>query len=184
MVIEKRLYSAEMFDNYAQRPENTGRRLELVGGEIIEVVSNNYASMIAAAILLEIGLHVKRGRLGYVTGADGGYIVAGERYIPDVGFISRQRQPEPCHDTWNPQAPDLAVEVLSPTDEERTLRIKVSNYLAAGTVVWVVDPNARTIEIHTPGQPVQVLIESDTLTAEGLFPGFALKLAEVFEQAA
>ncbi len=77
--------------------------------------------------------HIK----GHITGADGGYIVKGERYIPDIGFISVERQPESSHDTYNPVHPDLAVEVVSPTDGERNLAIKIANYVAAGTVVWL-----------------------------------------------
>jgi hypothetical protein len=51
--------------------------------------------------------------------------VAGERYLPDVAFISKARQPEPSHDTYNPNAPDLAVDVVSPTGQPRDIRIKV-----------------------------------------------------------
>ncbi|MEJ5197516.1 MAG: SdrD B-like domain-containing protein, partial [Anaerolineae bacterium] len=49
-----------------------------------------------------------------VTGADGGYRVGDERYIPDVAFVSQSRQPAPSRDAYNAIAPDLAVEVLSP----------------------------------------------------------------------
>ncbi|MGQ9889985.1 MAG: Uma2 family endonuclease [Aggregatilineales bacterium] len=85
-----------------------------------------------------------------MTGADGGYVVGGERYIPDVAFISFTRQPEPSHAAYNPQPPDLAVEVLSPPDKAAVLRIKIVNYLRAGTAVWLVDPAQKTVEIYTP----------------------------------
>jgi Uma2 family endonuclease len=70
--------------------------------------------------------------------------------------------------------------VLSPTDKPRDVRRKISNYLATGTIVWLVDPDMETIEIHAPGQPVQVLKIGDTLTGGTLLPGFSLALSEVF----
>ncbi|MBZ0294623.1 MAG: Uma2 family endonuclease [Anaerolineae bacterium] len=182
MAVQKRLYTAQAFEQFIQQPENQDRHLELVGGEIVEVVSNNYASMIAAYLAAYLVTFTEEYALGRVTGADGGYSVAGERYIPDVGFISRQRQPEPCRESWNSLAPDLAVEVISPTDDERVLRIKVTNYLAAGTVVWVVDPEAQAIDIHAPGQPVQVLTTDDTLDGGLLLPGFKLSVRQIFDR--
>src|SRR5258708_37768577 len=101
--------SVEEFEKIALLSENENRHLEFIGGEVVEVVSNNFASQIAALILGEIHFFNKDTNLGYVTGADGGYTVSGERYMPDVGFISKARQPKRSHDTWNPLAPDLVV---------------------------------------------------------------------------
>lgn len=182
VAVQKRLYTAEAFEQIIQQPANQNRRLELVGGEIVEVVSNNYASMIAVWLAAKLIAFTEAQSLGRVTGADGGYQVAGERYIPDVGFITYPRQPEPCREAWNPLAPDLAVEVISLTDDERVLRIKVTNYLAAGTVVWVIDPEAQAIDIHTPGQPVQVLTADDTLNGGAILPGFTLAVRQIFER--
>src|SRR5271157_2332359 len=100
--------SVEAFEQLAALPENAHKRLEFIGGEIVEVVSNNFASQIGARVLMKVGLHVEALDLGYVTGADGGYKVSGEDYIPDVGFISKAKQPKRSHDTWNLQPPDLA----------------------------------------------------------------------------
>lgn len=109
------------FERFITQPENSDMAYEFIGGEIVTVVSNNYCSQIAMLIGAFITLFVKRNQLGQVTGADGGYIVNGERYIPDVGYISKQRQPTPNHDSYNPQAPDLAVAVISPTDSPQNI---------------------------------------------------------------
>src|SRR3954466_10074227 len=93
MVTQTRI-SVDEFDRIAALPENADKRLEFIGGEIIELVSDTYASELGIAMATEIRAYVKRNNLGRVTGADGGYIVYGERYIPDVGFISLARQPE------------------------------------------------------------------------------------------
>ncbi|MBN1200618.1 MAG: Uma2 family endonuclease [Anaerolineae bacterium] len=182
MVVATKRYTVEEFDQMVPLPENADRRLEYVGGEVVEVVSNNYASMIAALILAQIVVHVQRHELGYVTGADGGYQVSGERYIPDAAFISKARQPDPSHDAYNPNAPDLAVEVLSPSDDLNLLRVKVANYLAAGTVVWVVRPEPQNIEVYVPGQPVQRLGSDATLGGGEVLPGFEVAVSAVFPE--
>ncbi len=74
--------------------EDFDRLLEYVGGRVVEVVLNNLSSKIAGVILGELYSFLKGKALGYLTGADGGYRVGGERYIPDVAFISKARQPE------------------------------------------------------------------------------------------
>src|SRR5262245_61677573 len=121
--------SVEEFERIAALPRNAHKRLEFIGGEIVEVVSSSDASEIAAQILIEIGNHVKAHDLGRVTGADGGYKVSGEDYIPDAAFISSARQPKRPHVAWNPLAPDLAVEVVSPTDKTKEIAVKVANYI-------------------------------------------------------
>lgn len=181
MTLREQAYTVEQFEQYALLPENQERRLEYLGGQIIEVVSNNYSSKIAANILAEIRMFIKSKGLGDVTGADGGYAVFGERYIPDVAFISRRRQPHPSHATWNPLAPDLAVEVLSPTDNDEDVAVKIANYLAAGTTVWRVNPLEQRVAIFTPQQPVQHLSAADTLHGGGFLPGFAAPLRDIFE---
>lgn len=182
MGVSVRRYTVEEFEAFVLQPENADRRFEFVGGEIVEVVSNSYASETAANILAEIRMFIKGKNLGRITGADGGYVVAGERYIPDVAFISLARQSEPSREAYNAIAPDLAVEVISPSDALHTLRIKISNYLAAGTVVWVVDPEKQVVEVHAPGQPVQVLDADGTLDGGAVLPGFTLKVSEIFPE--
>lgn len=179
--IKQRITRAE-FEAFIAQPENADSTFELVAGEVFEVVSNNYSSMIAARILTFIGMYLLQQNIGYVTGSDGGYIVQGESYIPDVGFISKTRQPEPNHDAYNPQAPDLAVEVMSPTDSEKKLLLKVSNYLAAGTVVWVVYPEECEVHIHRPEKGANTLDMNGTISGEPVLPGFTLAVKDIFPE--
>lgn len=108
-------------------------------------------------------------------------MVSGERYAPDVAFISKSRQPELVKEGYNPSPPELAVEGLSPTDSESALRIKVVNYLAAGTLVWVVKPETQTVEVYTPGQPVRVLGIENTLDGGEVLRNFKLPMQTIFE---
>ena len=172
--------SVEEFDKVALLPQNADKRLEYIGGEIVEMVSNNFASKIAARILVKIGSYVEAHDLGHVTTADGGYKVAGERYMPDVGFISKARQPKSSHDTWNPLAPDLAVEVVSPTDRSREITIKVANYLSAGTLLWYFYPDEQEVNVYAPGKPVKTLGINDTLDGGQVLPDFKVALKDIF----
>ncbi|WP_119071434.1 Uma2 family endonuclease [Aggregatilinea lenta] len=172
----------EEYLRFIALPENDGRRFEYVEGEITEVVSNNYCSLIAARILGRVIAYVEDRDLGYIMGADGGFQVGEDRYIPDVSFISKKRQLTPPHDTFNPNPPDLAVEVLSPTDRPRIVRTKIHNYTAAGTVVWVVDPEAKMVEVYTSGQPAKTLHLNDTLDGGAVLPGFTLAMRDIFAE--
>ncbi len=182
MVIRSKL-TVEEFDRWIALPENAGRSFEFIGGEIIEVVSNNYSSIVAGIFLAYINLVVLRGNLGWVTGADGGYWVSGEKYIPDVGFISRARQPEPCEEAWNPAAPDLAVEVLSPGNTHDEMRFKLVNYLRAGTTVWVANPEEQSVEVFSPQHAPLKLSVDDTLTGGAVLPGFSVPVRACFPKA-
>ena len=179
MVARERL-TAQEFDHIASLPQNREKRLEFIGGEIVEVVSNSYSSEVGMTLGTHMGMFLLKNRIGRITGADGGYIVAGERYIPDVAFISFARQPEPSHEAYNPNAPDLAVEVLSPTDDPANVRIKIVNYLRAGTTVWVVDAIKKQIEVYVPDQAPITLTVEDTLDGGAVLPGFKLAVKEIF----
>ncbi len=179
MAVHTRVSVSE-FERIAALAENKDRRLEYIGGEIVEGVSNSDASEVTFRIGTELGVFNKQRQLGRFTSADGGYVVAGERYMPDIGFVSMARQPQRPHVAWNPIAPDLAVEVVSPTDNLKKLTNKVLNYVTSGTLVWVVYPDEQQVKVYTPGQPVQTLGINDVLDGGTVLPGFELALKEIF----
>jgi Uma2 family endonuclease len=77
--------------------------------------------------------------------------------------------------------PDLVVEVNSKNDTGPEVARKVADYLAAGVrLVWVADPDTRTVTAHRPGRAAETLAEDATLACEDIIPGFALPVAEVF----
>lgn len=163
--------------------QDSDRTFEYIDGEIVEVPSNPYVSKIAAKILTFIGMYLIKNDIGHVTGADGGYIISGERYAPDVAFISYVRQPELATTGYNPNPPELAVEVISDpsnAEEQRRLRLKLSSYLAAGVVVWVVNAEDRRIEVHRAGRISQEFDETGTLSGEDFLPGFELPVKAIF----
>lgn len=183
MVVQEKLLTVQEFDEFVMRPENADRLFEYIGGKIVEVVSNPYSSKIASRINGYIFVYLSKHDIGHLTGADGGYMVSGERYIPDVAFISYARQPElSTVEGYVPNAPDLAVEVLSRGNTDEELTIKVANYLAAGTVVWMVKPVEKRVVVFAPGSPARTLGINDTLDGGAVLPGFTLAVKAIFPE--
>jgi len=185
MVLNITQMTVEQFDEWVMLPENIGTNYEYIGGETYDVTSNNYASETAMLIGIYLGMYVVPRRLGRITGSDGGYRVAGERYIPDVAYISYAKQPTPSEEGYNPNPPDLAVEVVSDpssSKERKQLSIKIANYLLEGVNVWVMNPDDHSVEIYTPNKPVQVIPATGTLTGGDLLPEFSVLVKDLFPQ--
>ena len=183
MSIPERTYTVAEFDEFVQLPENDDKLFEYIGGEIFEVPSNPFVSKIAGLILTYINLYLFKNDIGHATGEAGGYEISGERYAPDVAFISYDKQPELAKDGYNPNPPDLAVEVISSDSkaENEQMTIKLSNYLAAGVVVWIVRPEKKMVEVHQLGKPVRIVQEKDTLDGGNVLPGLTIKLSDIFK---
>lgn len=183
MVIQTRLMTVEEFEVFVDLPQNDDKLLEYIGGEIVAKLPNVYVSEIAQYIAFFLRLFLREHKLeGHITGEAGGYKVAGERYAPDVGYVSYDRQKELSKSGYNPIPPDLAVEVVSAdrNQELDKLRIKITNYLSVGTVVWVVKPDDNQIEVHESGKAVIIYRHADTLEASSILPDFKLKLSDIF----
>ncbi len=100
---------------------------------------------------------------------------------PDAAFVSFERMPD-VPVGFAPVAPELAVEVLSPDDTVRELDERMDDYSAAGTrAVWVIDPDRRTVAIHSSTGPTRRLREHDTLDGADVLPGFAMPVRALFE---
>ena len=173
-------------EEFVQLPDD-GHRYELVRGRLIEMPPSAYgSSMVGSLILAAILAFVRPRGLGIVGGEGGGVVLArGPDTVraPDVSFIRRERVDDPHRLLTQafPGAPDLAVEVLSPTDRPGDVADKITEYLAAGTrLVWVVDAEARAVAVfHADALPA-FLFEDGVLDGEDVIPGFALPLAGIW----
>ncbi|MCZ2099332.1 MAG: Uma2 family endonuclease [Anaerolineae bacterium] len=181
MSVRSQRMTVDEFDQFVMLPENADRLLEYIGGEVIEVVSNQRASALASRFIGFIQLYLMQNRIGFVTGADGGYMIAGERYIPDVAFVSKTRQTEPSEQAYSAIPPDLVIEVLSPSNTPHEMRVKVVNYLSVGVTVWVADPDRKLVEVYTPGQPVKKVGIGGLLDGGDILPGFAIAVKDIFD---
>jgi Uma2 family endonuclease len=174
--------SPEAFHEFLCQPENAGRHFELINGKIIEkMVAHPYPARVTMRIGGVLEGWLIRHDIGFLTSAEGGYIVGESRCIPDIGFISYARLGELTDvDGYIPVAPDLVVEVISPTDSARRVYDKIVNYLAAGTMVWAVYPDEREISVYMPGKPVRTLTIDDTLDGGAVLPGFSVAIKDLF----
>jgi Uma2 family endonuclease len=182
MVIQTRDYTVEKFDDFVELPDNKDKLFEFIGGEIVEVPSNPYSSYISGWIQTFINMYLLDHPIGFTTGEQGGYMVSGERYAPDVAYISRAKQKSLVREGYNPNPPDLAVEVVSPTDTDRRLSLKIANYLAAETVVWVIYPEAYEVEVYKPSQPVQIFGIEDVLHGGDILPGLEITVRSILHR--
>jgi len=184
MLIEKQTYTMAEFEAIDRLPQNADKILELIDGEIVEkMASNPYSSLLASKINFYFMAHVMEHDLGYVTGEAGGYHISDKNmFAPDVAFISKERQPELPREGFNPIAPDLAVEVVSPTDSYKDVAKKVRTYLQNGTrMVWVFEPETETVTVHTPDGQYTLDIDG-TLDGGDVLPGFKLPLKKIFSK--
>jgi Uma2 family endonuclease len=131
--------------------------------------------------------HVERHGGGYVVVGDVGFVLSvpgdPERVRgPDVAFVSGERLPDGVLPEGFIQGPpDLAVEVLSPSDGPLDIHEKVRDYLDAGArLVWFLAPNARTATVYRPDGSARLLRAGEALDGEDVLPGFRLPLDEVF----
>ena len=162
------------------------RRRELVKGEVREMAPSGFdhgATVDNFQVL--VSSHVRANRLGVVVGVETGFRLARSpdtvRGV-DVGFVKAARIPKAGRPTayWE-GAPDLAVEVLSPTDTVQAIEEKVDDYLTAGCpMVLVINPRRRTLTVHRPGRNPAVLREGDSFAADEVVPGFSCPVAAIF----
>ena len=177
--VEERLYTPEDLLNL---PDMNG--FELVDGQLVEKGMGSESAWIANRLAARITLFVEELGLGWATGSEGSYqcFPAFPRRVrkPDASFVRLDRLPNGFPPGHTSVAPDLAVEVVSPNDRFSEVRGKVEEYLAAGVpLVWVIDPESRTADVHRPGLSAQRLREDDVLDGEDVLPGFRCRLGDV-----
>jgi Uma2 family endonuclease len=168
-------------------PTEDGWRYELVEGVLVRVAgSGELATTIAATILIALGAYVRPRRLGVVTGADGVYTFpnAETGLLPDVGFYVAARRAQVVDRTKPiPFAPDLAVEVVSPSQDADDMAAKARRYLRGGAqLVWVVWAEQQQIDVWRAeaAVPTTMLRFDEILSGDVVVPGFTISLGEVF----
>ena len=154
---------------------------EYVNGELIPKMptSLNHGK-INTSLILSLGSHVRENQLGDIYSSDTGFRIGERMLIPDIAFVSTARIPDDM-DKASPIPPDLAVEVVSPTDVLNRIVEKAFAYLEAGThLVWVVEPKSKTVMVYRSETDIKLLTRNDTLTGEDVVEGFSCPVAELF----
>jgi Uma2 family endonuclease len=160
-------------------------RCELIRGDLVMMspagAQHGAVALKMGSILLGfVNLH----GLGAVVGAESGFQIARNPdtvRAPDVAFIRAGRVVGGLPQGFFPGPPDLAVEVLSPSDRASEVIAKVEDWLGAGCrAVWVVNPQTRTVTAYEGGGNAAVLAATDALDGGELLPGFRVPVAEIF----
>ena len=159
---------------------------ELVRGELRHISpAGSKHGWVISRITRSITDHVERERLGYVFGAETGFVIETNPdsvRAPDVAFVRKERVVGELPDQFFPGAPDIAVEVLSPSDSASAVQEKSEDWLNAGChEVWLVDPRRETASKCTLSETGMVTQSVSSLTSQ-LLPEFELPVASIFEQ--
>jgi Uma2 family endonuclease len=160
-------------------------RWELINGEIVPVNPTSYrAARVTARILRLLDAYAETHELGDVVGPDAGFVIFPDEntlVAPDVSFVSINRVPPAVdQEHFARLAPDLVVEVMSPTDRMTDALRKISLYLEAGvSLVWLVEPSPRTISVFERDRPAVRLAGDQVVNAEALLPGFSMTVDDL-----
>jgi Uma2 family endonuclease len=178
--VAQHLLTAEEF---AQLPGS--EHWELVRGEVRKTMPpGGRHGEIASALATLLRIWTKQGVGGYVA-VEAGYILGHDPDIvrgPDVSYIRAERiPPDGVPEAFWTIAPDLAVEVISPSETADEIREKVRDFLGAGTpLVWVVYPRTREVVVHTGDGLARTYGEDDVIEYPDVLPGFSCKVSELF----
>lgn len=163
------------------------RLCELIEGIVLEKAMGTRESWIAVQLITLLNLFVKQHNMGEVLGADGMLRLQKNVFIPDVSYLSKERLPGGKL-PWDPGiaklVPDLAVEVISPSNTTRELETKRNAYFAAGVrQMWTIDPNTETVTVWTSATESATYAKGQSFEAVPVLPGFQLQVADVFPKA-
>lgn len=166
-----------------RRVPRDGQTYELVDGAIIVTPAGMRHSSVAARTTVVLGTFVLSHQSGelYTEGV-GIQLPTGNVRSPDVSFVRTEKLPggrSPVD--YGRLIPDLVVEVLSPNDSQSDIATKVAEYLECGVpVVWVVDPDRRTVVVHGPERSPTEHGADQVLMARPVLPGFSCRVSDLF----
>jgi Uma2 family endonuclease len=170
-------------DDLERMPQDDAVRLELDHGELITMPpAGGERGEVGVQIAALVTLHVKAHKLGRTYNSETGFRLTNDTVrAPDLSFIQSDRVPTGRTLGFVPLAPDLAVEVFSPSDSPAQLMRKIKQYLAAGThTVWVVYPEQKQLHVIEASGADRILNTADTLDCSELLPGFSVSVETLF----
>jgi Uma2 family endonuclease len=136
-------------------------------------------------IAIQLGVWSRGDRRGLTFDSSTGFVLPnGARRSPDAAWVLKQRIPEDAESAtgfWR-ICPDFVIELRSKSDRLRVLRDKMGEWLANGAQLgWLIDPDAKTVEVFRPGRDPEVLSDAAQVVGEGPVEGFVLELATVWD---
>lgn len=171
-------------DVLAVRSSPERRLCELVDGVLVEKAMGVRQSLLASEIIQILGPFVRAAASGVVLGADGMVRTFPDQVrIPDVCFISWDRYSGTLvpDEGVSSSVPNLAVEVLSPSNTKGEMDRKLRDYFLAGVeLVWVIEPKAQTAKSYTSPEDFLHISKTGSLDGGSVLPGFRLPLKQLF----
>ena len=168
------------------RLDSQGIRGELIRGVFHEIMSSGLEhGEIAAKLTILLGIFIMPRRLGRLATSDVGVWLERDPDTvrePGIAYFSAARLPPDVRITGYAEVPpDLVVEIVSPSDTRREVREKARMWLSYGVaLVWVVQPDTRTVDVYEPDQAAVTLTDQDTLDASVVLPGFTCPISDIF----
>ncbi len=162
--------------------ENDLEGYEYVKGELVPMAAAAIVhGEIGSNVHLLLGLYVRENKLGRLYIAETTFQLGDRVVKPDIAFVSTERLSEDKLKGFA-DAPDLAIEIVSPTDKHYDVTEKALAYLKAETrLVWIIEPIMKTVMVYRSETDFTLLNYEDTLTGEDVVPGFSCLVAELFE---
>jgi Uma2 family endonuclease len=173
----KKLTAEDLYD-----VPRDGRKYELIEGELIVSPAGVKHEGIASRLVVRVGVYLMSNNLGEVyTSSIGFQLPSGDVVSPDVSFISAAKLPNGLEpEGFGQFAPDLAVEIISPSDSMTVVEDKVEIYLKNGTqLVWLINRKLRRATVYRADGTVSVIRAEGRLDGEAVLPGFTCALAEI-----
>jgi len=181
-VLEKTIVRKMSADEFAASP--FAETHELIRGELFLIMPAGFLhGTIANRISKAISNFVDDNDLGIVAAAETGFRLNNHSNVgADVAFVGKENLARfGVPESFFPTAPDLAVEVVSPSNSSEEISTKVEDYLSSGSrLVWIVYPKRKVIVIYRTNNTVSFLHETDELDGEDVLPGFRCPLAKIF----
>lgn len=170
-------------EEFSRLPDD-GNKHELSEGRLIVMPPvKSLHTLVALAILEALQAYLREQPIGRAI-PEAGYVLSRNPLTvrqPDISVLSTDRIHATGDDDYFEGSPEVAIEVVSPSDTAQELAIKVEQYLRFGAKqVWIVFPKPRQIHVHEPGAHRMVLEESEVLTGGDVLPGFSVKVADLF----
>lgn len=187
MAVEQQYISADKFLDLMHLPEYVDRVVELVEGVIVDMPLPN---PVHAAILVKLSSRITvfadERNIGETLAGDVPFVLKRSPHGRDtlrgvdIAFITRERMPKPMPNRPFEIAPDLAIEIVSPSNKAIDIENKTQQLLEAGTkLIWIVYPDLQSISVRTQ-DGANSLKESDNLSGGDVLPGLEIQVAEIF----
>lgn len=181
-VLEKTIVEMMTADEFESSP--LAETHELIRGELYPIMpAGTLHGIVASRLSAYLTIYVIENGLGEVTAAETGFKLKNNSTVgADVAFIGKEKLARfGVPDSFFPTAPDLAVEVISPSNTSEEISTKVEDYLNSGSrLVWIVYPKRKVVVVYRASNTVSFLHEPDELDGEDVIPNFRLPLDKIF----